>query len=179
MADETEVQSAETEDDEYQKWLASLEEDEQPEEVAAEEEQEHEEVAAMKIAKAAAAKSDKLERDLKVSEMERKFEGGASEDAKRILDVWRKGDETPDQLKKLMQLAEAKATETAPSVEEKVAEAAKEEAKRAYGVSPLQQGEIVQEDEWAKAREKVLQGDSHTAFQMWNALPGNGQPSQE
>jgi len=164
----------ETADAEYASWLASLEEDDEPEVAAAEAEVEHEEVAAMKVAKAAAAKSDKLERDIKVSEMERKFESGASADAKRIYDVWRKGDETPEQLKKLMQLAEAKASETAPQVDEETVEkVAAQRAQSAYGVAPLDTSQqVVPEDEWEKKRQYAKKtGDTHTFFELWNAAP--------
>ena len=146
MADEQEVQTETTEDAGYQEWLASLEEDEQPEAAAAEEEVEHEEVAAMKVAKAAAAKSDKLERDMKVGEIERKFDSGASEDAKHLVDIWRKGDETPEQLKKLMQLAEAKAAETAAENApdpEAVEKAANEKAAEIVGAGPLGTGFVI------------------------------------
>ena len=138
MADTDEL----TDDAELDALIAEYAEDESPEVEAAEAEADHEDDVARKTAVTAITRVEKLERDLKLRDLEGAFEKGATLDEKRILDVLRTGDETPEQLAKKIQLAKTKAAELAPQVdEEEVDKLATEKASQIIGAGPIPVGQ--------------------------------------
>ena len=177
-AEETEVQT-DSEDAEYDKWLAALEEDD---EVVTEEEvkAEHEDDKALKVARSTQKVVSEYITEQKVEDMKDKFIASASDTAKELFAIYCTGSEDPKQLKRIMDLAKTKAAETEVDPEA-VEKAAAKKAQEAYGVAPISQnGPVAEEDPWDKAREKVRAGGSEgdrLAFKMWNSLPSSGESS--
>lgn len=176
MAEETEVTAEET--DEFGKWLDELADDDEPSD--AEVKAEHEDSKALKVAQQTKKVVTEFITEQKVDDMTEKFLATASDTAKELFAIYRTGDEDPKQLKRIMDLAMTKAAETEkpePEVDEEVVEAkAAQMAKDAYGVGPIAGGRAsTPDDEWASARARVRRGDTHTAFAMFESLPGNGE----
>jgi hypothetical protein len=136
MADNIEPQvDAEAED-----WLAQAlaEEDENESGVVAEAEREAEEQdeKEAKGHQVAYLTKEEYRAEREIEKLDKTWEANASEVEKNLVAIWRRGDETPAQLKKLMQLARTKAAETAPSAEE-VEKKAAEIAQNELGVGPI------------------------------------------
>jgi hypothetical protein len=131
----------ETEDAELDALLAEYGDDEEaPEVAAAEEKADHEDERARHQNVEAITRVEKLERDLKLRDLEAAFNAGATEDEKRILAVLRVGNETPEQLARAIQLAKTKAAELAPQNDE-VDKLASQKAAQIIGSGPIPVGE--------------------------------------
>ena len=160
-------------------WLAGLETDE------AEEPEPIEEEDPVLIAKQTKRELDEMKMEKRTDDMMDEFVKKAPEEAVQLVSIWRKGDETPEQLKKLMELANVKAHETAvasePEIEAKAEEKAAKLASEQYGVGPIAPGGAgpSEEDVWEAARQRVRKGDMHTAYQMFESLPPTGGPGTE
>jgi hypothetical protein len=174
MADE---QTVAAEEEAFGKWLADLEGDE-------DEETEDEEVP---VVERLEKKVDTLVKEKQTEEIIDKFMAGASEDAKRLFGIYRRGDEDPKQLKAIMELAVVKAGEAAPAseeVEEQAEKKATQMARDAYGVGPISggqaaSGEMTAEQYFDSLRERTRKGDMHAAFEAWNKLPPESEASKE
>ena len=176
MAADPEVQ-VDSEDAEYDKWLAALEEDDEPEVTEAEVQAEHEDDKALKVARSTQKVVSEYITEQKVEDMKDKFIASASDTAKELFAIYCTGNEDPKQLKRIMDLAKTKAAETEVDPEA-VEKAATQKAQEAYGVSPLAEGHAEPPDEWEEARKRIREkGDTHVAFQMWNSLPSSGESS--
>lgn len=172
MADDIET----TEDEAFGKWLADLSGDDE-EQVA---EVDEETPAVERLEK----KVDTLVKEKQTEEIIDKFMAGASEDAKRLFGIYRRGDEDPKQLKAIMELAVVKATEAAPAVEEQAEKRADQIAREQYGVGPISggqpsSGEMTAEQYFDQRREQARKGDMHAAFELWNKLPPEAAASKE
>jgi hypothetical protein len=174
-AEETEVQ-VDSEDAEYDKWLAALEEDDEEEVTEAEVQAEHEDDKALKVARSTQKVVSEYITEQKVEDMKDKFLSSASDTAKELFAIYCTGSEDPKQLKRIMDLAKTKAAETEVDPEA-VEKAATRKAAEAYGVGPIAEGHAEPPDEWQEARERVRQGDTSLAFKMWNSLPTSGESS--
>ena len=173
MAEAETTEVVENEDESYDAWLAALEDDEEDAPAEAEVKAEHDDDKAMKVARKTQKVVTEFVTEEKIKSIDERFGATASDDAKRLVAIWRRGDEDPKQLKALMELAKTKTAETAPDPEAVEKEATRK-AREAYGVAPLAQGTAVEPDEWEEARERVRRGDTRQAFAMWNSLPGSG-----
>jgi glutaredoxin-related protein len=152
----------ETEDAELDALLAEYgDEDESPEVTAAEEKADHEDEKARHQSVEAITRVEKLERDLKLRDLEDAFKDAATDDEKRILAVLRVGNETPEQLARAIQLAKTKAAELAPQVDEnEVDKQARQKAAQIIGSGPIPVGEKEPErDPRQDLFEKVQTGD--------------------
>jgi carbonic anhydrase len=181
MADiEQTTEVEESEDVAYDRWLAALEEDDEVEFEEVPEEVNRDDKRALKVAQQTKHVMEGFLTEQKVEDMKDKFIASASDTAKELFAIYCTGDEDPKQLKRIMDLAKTKAAETEVDPEA-VEKAAAKKAQEAYGVSPISQnGPVAEEDQWAKAREKVRAGGSegdHFAFKMWNSLPASGESS--
>lgn len=119
----------------------------------------------------------------KTEYMADKFLASASEEEARLFAIYRRGDEDPRQLKGIIELAQTKAAEAARAIGEEVEVKAEEKATKIasdqYGVGPLANGvPSPPVDDWEAGRERIRQGDMHTAFQMFNSLPSTGGVTQ-
>lgn len=138
---ETEVQTPQ--DPEYEAFLAAMDdgdEEESPVVAEAEAEAEEEDEKAAKAHQAERSAVEELRAELKAKEIEETFEKSASDDEKHLLAIYRKGDESPAQLKKLMQLVHTKVQEAhkdPEEVEEEIESKAAEMAKESYGAGPI------------------------------------------
>jgi hypothetical protein len=172
--DMAEEETVATEEEAFGKWLTDMQGPDAEEEAEVVEEKDGEVSAVERLGK----KVEALEKEKQTEAIIDKFESSASEDAKRLFGIYRKGDEDPRQLKAIMELAVVKAREAEPAAEEVEAQAEKQAekiAKEQYGVGPISGGSKAEEDDgWEKAREAVRQGDMHTAFKMWESLPPTG-----
>lgn len=129
--------------DEFGKYLDELEEE--GEEVAAavadaEAEAEEAEEKEAKQRKTKEAKEYVTKDEYEVSKLDDKFEKDASDEEKELLAIYRRGDENPAQLKKLMQLVRTKVQEAHKKdepAEEEVEEAAAAIAAERYGAGPI------------------------------------------
>ena len=106
MAEET--QNNEVVDEEFEAFLAGLDDDEGGEQ----------EDKALKVAEKTRQVVKEFITEQKTDDMLDKFTASAPEEARRLLDIWRKGDEDPKQLKALMELATTKASEAEKPVDE-------------------------------------------------------------
>ena len=158
----------ETEDAELDALLAEYgDDDEAPEVTAAEEKADHEDEKARHQNVEAITRVEKLERDLKMRDLEDAFEKAATDDERRILSVLREGDETPEKLAKKMQLSKTKAAELAPQNDE-VDKLASQKAAQIIGSGPIPVGEKEPErDPRADLFEKVQKdGDPLALVQL-------------
>lgn len=129
--------------DEFGKYLEELEDE--GEEVAAsvadaEAEADEAEEKEAKQRKAKEAKEYVTKDEYEVSKLDDKFEKSASDEEKELLSIYRRGDENPAQLKKLMQLVHTKVQEAHKKDEpdeEAVEQAAEELAAERYGAGPI------------------------------------------
>lgn len=151
MADEVEL----TEDEAFGNWLSEMNEEE-PEAVDEE----------TPVVERVEKKVDALIREKQTDDLIDKFSEKASEEAKRLFDIYRRGDEDPKQLKALMELAVVKAKEAAPvpeEVEQQAEKRADEIAKEHYGVGPLASGgpvpEMTPEEEQRNALFRRVQAE--------------------
>jgi hypothetical protein len=121
-------------DDIPDEWL-SLAEDE-------EDEVDKGEAKALKAAKTALKATSELKNEMKVEKILDRFEASATEEEKRLLGIYRRGDEDPKQLQGLIDLVQTKTKEAAKDDEddEAATKKAEEIAREAYGVGPLQTG---------------------------------------
>lgn len=177
MAEEAQV----AEVAEFGSWLDELEAEgeEKVSAVVAEAEEEAEEADEREAKKRKDAAKYITKDEYELEKLDSRFEASAPEEERELLAIYRRGDENPAQLKKLMQLVHTKVQEAHKKDEpdEDVVEAkAADIAAKRYGAGPIDTSQrVVPEDEWEVGRKRVREGDMHTAFAMFNALPGNGE----
>jgi Skp family chaperone for outer membrane proteins len=174
MAEET--QTAEAQD--YERWLTSLGEEDD----AAEAPTEHEEEVPAAV-EDLEQRITAMERQRQVDAMLETFRANASAEAQELLEVYRSGsDEDPATLKRAMELALKNAEAAKLPLTEAAERQAQEIARDAYGVGPLTPGtpagQQTPQEYYDQLAEKARkERDSHVSFQLWNALPANGETS--
>jgi len=180
MADETVLTE---EEEQFGAWVDELEADVMEAEAEADHEDEREEE--QKVAR----KTEQFvtKEEFQIEKMEASFEKNASDEAKELFSIYRMGDESPAQLKRIMQLAVTKADETAKrkgvpeeEVERVASEKAAKMAQDEYGVGPISggsSGKQTPEEVFDALRAQAKAGDTHAAFVLFNGLPATGGPS--
>lgn len=150
MAEDQTAEVVESEDEDYDKWLAALEDDEDDAPEEAEVKAEREDDKALKVARTTQKVVSEYITEKKVDDMKEKFLAEASDTAKELFAIYCTGDETPKQLKRIMDLAKTKDAETQKTdaaTDEEIAEQAEKKAaqiaRESYGVSPLPSGRAI------------------------------------
>lgn len=176
MADETAVDTFD-EDEEFEKWLAEADEEEDMQE-SAEVEYVKEDDKALKTAietKRMVAKHFKEER---VEKKVDAFLASASDTEKELFAIFRKGDEDDKQLDRLIELVKTKANvaegKIAGEIDEEVEGKAAEMAQEMIGSGPLKQGARIKPDPEAAEREmleRIAAGDMNALFESVVTLP--------
>lgn len=179
MADEVDTPIGD-DDDDFTRWLAELE-DEETAAVAPEDDK------ALKVAQQTKKVVSEFITEQKTEEMVDKFLAEASQDAQDLFTVYRTGDESPKQLRRLMELAVAKASQIkgGDDVERRAQELADKKAREDYGVAPVGSSggapprEMSAEEVYDQLAAQARQGDTHASFLLWKNLPAESPASQQ
>jgi hypothetical protein len=149
------------------------------EEVAEEEEKKTDDVYAKltKNQRKLAERQSRMEAQLEREKLVADFYGKASDEAKEFADVLLAGVAEPEKVKKMLDLAEAKAAKGAGTATPEQTDTAEEAEVEAAFAAPISSSPPEVRDVGKETAEKTRAGDASAAFLEFLAAPESGPPS--